>query len=58
MEKVAQQELCLLFALIDMIGRRCPRLQVFQVAILKGNIYRVALWDSVYFAEILHDDAK
>jgi len=42
MEKVAQQELCLLFALIDITGRRCSKLQVSQVAILKGNIYRVA----------------
>lgn len=44
MEKVAQQELCLLFALIDITGRRCSKLHVSQVAILKGNIYRMALW--------------
>lgn len=45
MEKVAQQELCLLFALIDITGRGCSELQAFEVAILKGNIYRVALSD-------------
>lgn len=44
MEKVAQQELCLLFALIGITGRRCSKLQVSQVAILKHNIYREALW--------------
>lgn len=43
MEKVAQQEHCLLFALIDITGRRCSKLQASQVAILKGNIYRMAL---------------
>lgn len=42
MEKVAQQELCLLFALIDVTGRRCSKRRAAQVAILKGSIYRVA----------------